>query len=120
MADQLVDKLADHVERFECTVYGDGRLVLFTEPPLWGNRERGKHVGQARKVGDMDWRIEHLEVRVPDYLKPLLGKSFDGMNLRNALCSLAIACGSRALRFSSATTLTQGERRCPNTQNDSI
>lgn len=76
MADRLVDKLSDHVERFECTVYGDGRLVLFTEPPPWGNRKRGKHVGQARKVGDMDWRIERLEVAAVIFLLLPLSRIF--------------------------------------------
>ena len=83
MADLFIDKLADHVGRFACTVYGDGRLVVFTERPPRGNRKRGKHVGQVRKVRDMDWRIERLEVRAPDYLKPLAGKSFAGRNLLN-------------------------------------
>ena len=54
MADLLIDKLADHVESFSCTVYVDGRLIIFTDPPPWGNRKRGKHVGQAREVGYMD------------------------------------------------------------------
>ena len=40
MADLFMDKLADHAERFACTVYGDGRLVLFTELPPRGNRKR--------------------------------------------------------------------------------
>lgn len=83
MADLLIDKLADHVESFSCTVYVDGRLIIFTDPPPWGNRKRGKHVGQAREVGYMDWRIESLKDNAPDYLKPLVGKSFDGMNLLN-------------------------------------
>ena len=40
MADRLIDKLADHVERFECTVYGDGRLFCLRSLPL-GETESG-------------------------------------------------------------------------------
>ena len=81
MADLLIDKLADHVESFSCSIYTDGRLMIFPKLPSWGNRKRGRHVGQARKVGYMDWQIESLNDDAPDYLKPLVGKSFDGMNL---------------------------------------
>ena len=30
----LVEKLADHIEKFDCSVYVDGRLKLFMEIPL--------------------------------------------------------------------------------------
>ena len=81
MGTKLVEKLADHIERFDCSVYVDGRLKLFTDLPLSGKRRDGIHVGQAREVGPMDWRIESLEYNAPDYLKPLIGKSFAGQNL---------------------------------------
>ena len=55
--------------------------MLFTDFPLSGNRRSGTHVGQAREVGPMDWQIESLEWNAPDYLRPLIGKSFAGQNL---------------------------------------
>ena len=84
MGTKLVEKLADHIERFDCSVYVDGRLKLFTDFPLSGKRRDGIHVGQARKVAPMDWQIESLEPNAPDYLRPLVGKSFAGQNLLKA------------------------------------
>ena len=80
----LVEKLADHVERFNCSVYVDGRLMLFPDPPVAGNQHKSIHVGQAREIKKGDWRIESLEWNAPDYLKPLVGKSFAGQNLLKA------------------------------------
>lgn len=78
---RLIEQLADHVERFNCSVYVDGRLMLFPEMPPAGNRREGTHGGQARKVKKGDWRIESLEASAPDYLTPLVGESFAGQNL---------------------------------------
>lgn len=76
-----LEKLADHVERFNCSVYVDGRLMLFPDFPVAGNRRRGIHVGRVDKTGPMDWQIKSLESDAPSYLKPLIGESFAGQNL---------------------------------------
>ena len=80
----LMERLADHVEQFNCSVYDDGRLVLFPNPPVSGNQHKSIHVGYALKIAELDWRIVRLEPEAPDYLKPLVGHSFAGQNLLKA------------------------------------
>lgn len=80
----LVEKLADHVERFNCSVYRDGRLMLFPEPPVKNNQHESVHVGQVFKASRHNWWIESLKQDAPAYLKPLVGKSFAGQNLLKA------------------------------------
>ena len=77
----LVEKLADHIEKFDCSVYVDGRLKLFMEIPPSGKRRCGILVGQVQQE---DWKIEKLEWDAPDYLKLLVGQSFAGQNLLKA------------------------------------
>lgn len=103
-SEELVNVLADHVERFNCSVYVDGRLMLFTDFPVSGNRRYGVHVGKVRKVAPMDWRIKSLESAAPDYLKPLVGQSFAGQNLLKSAVRKALVglCFSRPIHCSSS------------------
>ena len=32
MPKPLIDRMADHVENFDCAAYADGRLIIFTGP----------------------------------------------------------------------------------------
>lgn len=80
----LVEQLAEHVEHFNCSVYDDGRLKLFPDPPVKNNQHKGILVGQVSKISKHDWQIVSLEYNAPAYLKPLVGKSYPGQNLLKA------------------------------------
>ena len=59
----LVEKLANHVEHFNCSVYVDGRLMLFPDPPVAGNQHK-KHPrrpsprNQKRGLANREIRVE--------------------------------------------------------------
>ena len=36
MPKPLIDRMADHVENFDCAAYADGRLIIFTGSLSWG------------------------------------------------------------------------------------
>ncbi len=81
----FIKRLADHVERFDCRVYPDRRLMVFTGPPSWVIQQQGKHVGMV-SASYTDWKIASLTDDSPDYLKALVGKSFNtAVLLQNAV-----------------------------------
>ena len=90
MSTAIIDRLADYLELFDCSVYTDRRLMLFTEPPEGGIRRKGKHVGTVSE-SYADWKIESLTDDAPGYLKPLVGKSHLTANLlKNAVRAAAL------------------------------
>ena len=81
MPKDLINRLADFIGVFDCRVYTDGRLMLFEEPPpSRSNRRKGRHVGTVSE-GHTGWKIESLTDDAPDYLKPMVGESFNSANM---------------------------------------
>ena len=76
----FIKRLADHVERFDCRVFPDKRLMVFTGPPSWVIQRQGKQVGMV-SASYTDWRIASLTDDAPDYLKALVGQSFNKTDL---------------------------------------
>ena len=82
MPPSIVDRLARHVERFDCSITTkDRKLMIFTDPPTSIINRRGEHVGTVYDGPYADWGIESLKDYAPDYLKPLVGKSFNSAAL---------------------------------------
>ena len=81
----FIKRLADHVERFDCRVYPDKRLMVFTGPLSWVIQQQGKHIGMV-SASYTDWKIASLTDDAPDYLKALVGQSFNtAVLLQNAV-----------------------------------
>lgn len=90
----IIRRLANHVEHFNCRVVEDGRLKPFQHPPqrhLYSEYQDSLHVGTASgDRGLENWKIERLNSKAPDYLKPLVGKEYaTKIQLENAVRRVA-------------------------------